>query len=352
MAMPEINISYKTLATTLATRSARGVACIVVKNETAKGKYVYTRKKQIKENWSKELQEVLEDSFDRYGTNKIIVYSLDSEEIANVLKALTKVEINFMAFNFDVTSDIETIKAFVKTREANNMDVQVVVAGIEADNKYFINFVSEDIKVNGEAMAKELFTCKLACLLASIPMTESATFYVLNDVTGVTEIEDEDGAVDKGQLFITFDGEKYKLSRAVNSMTTLGGSDKKSCKKIKIVEGMSLVKGDIFKLFRDKYTGKNNNDYTHRIKLIGEINKYFLKLVDEGILNADAENTVELDVQAMRDYIEGEVGVDTSDMSDMEVLKDINGHCGSKVFLTGNVFFVDAMEDLDLILGM
>ena len=54
----------------------------------------------------------------------------------------------------------------------------------------------------------------------------------------------------------------------------------------------------------------------------------------------------------MRDYIEDECGVDTTDMKDIDVLKDAEGLCGSKVFIKGQVRFVDAMEDMDLVLYM
>ena len=193
---------------------------------------------------------------------------------------------------------------------------------------------------------------KLAFILASIPQTESATYYVLDDVTAVTEIENEDEAVEQGKIFITFDGEKYKLSRAVNSKTTLAANEKKDLKKIKITEGKIIVKGDIYKVFRDKYVGKCNNDYNDRLSFVSEINRYLTNLAYEGILNIDYDNHVELDVQAMRDYIETEVSIDTSDMKDIDVMKDAEGLCGSKVFIKGQVRFVDAMEDMDLVLYM
>ena len=231
------------------------------------------------------------------------------------------------------------------------MDLQII-ANVAADDEYFINFASTGISVNGSAIEPHRFMCKLAFILSSIPQTESATYYVLDDVTAVDEIENEDEAVEAGKLFITFDGEKYKLSRAVNSKTTLGANEKKDLKKIKITEGKIIVKGDIYKVFRDKYVGKCNNDYNDRLSFVSEINRYLTNLAYEGILNIDYDNHVDLDVQAMSDYIETEVSIDTSDMKDIDVLKDAEGLCGSKVFIKGQVRFVDAMEDMDLVLYM
>ena len=362
MGMPEINILFKTLAKTADIRSARGVACIILKDSTAEGKYVYTRLKQITQTFDEDNLSLIKEAFNKYGVSKLIVYAIhqtetdgsttDDETLEEVLKKLKKVEINYLACNFNLTkSDITLLKEFKETRVKNNIDLQII-ANDEADDEYFLNFVSTGIKINGVAIESHRFMCKLAFVFASIPQTESATFYVFDDVTDVDEIENEDEAVEAGKLFITFDGEKYKLSRAVNSKTTLGANEKKDLKKIKIVEGRILVKGDIYKVFRDKYVGKCNNDYNDRLSLVSEINRYLTNLAYEGILNIDYNNRVELDADAMRDYMETELDIDTSDMKDIDVLKVAEGLCGSKVFIKGQVRFVDAMEDMDLVLYM
>ena len=354
MAMPEINILFKTLAKTASIRSARGVACIVVKDSTVEGKYVYTREKQITQSYDDDNLSLVKEAFNKYGVTKLVVYAINKTggTLADALNNLKKVEINYLACNFALEeNDVTLLKQFKETRVKNNMDLQII-ANVAADDEYFINFASTGISVNGSAIEPHRFMCKLAFILSSIPQTESATYYVLDDVTAVTEIENENEAVEAGKLFITFDGEKYKLSRAVNSKTTLAANEKKDLKKIKITEGKIIVKGDIYKVFRDKYIGQCNNDYNDRLSLVSEINRYLTNLAYEGILNIDYDNRVELDVDAMRDYMETEAETDTSDMKDIDVLKDAEGLCGSKVFIKGQVRFIDAMEDITLVLYM
>ena len=354
MGMPEINILFKTLAKTASIRSARGVACIIVKDSTVEGKYIYTREKQIAQSFEENNLSLIKEAFNKYGVTKLVVYAINktSGTLEDALDNLKKVEINYLACNFALEeNDITLIKQFKETRVKNNMDLQII-ANTPADDEYFINFASTGISVNGSAIEPHRFMCKLAFILSSIPQTESATYYVLDDVTAVNELENEDEAVEQGKIFITFDGEKYKLSRAVNSKTTLGANEKKDLKKIKITEGKIIVKGDIYKVFRDKYVGKCNNDYNDRLSLVSEINRYLVNLAYEGILNIDYDNHVELDVNAMRDYMETEADIDTSDMKDIDVLKDVEGLCGSKVFIKGQVRFIDAMEDITLVLYM
>ena len=254
MGMPEINILFKTLAQTASIRSARGVACIILKDSTVEGKHIYTREKQITQAVEENNLSLVKEAFNKYGVTKLVVYAIDKTggTLADALNNLKKVEINYLACNFALEeNDVTLLKQFKETRVKNNMDLQII-ANVAADDEYFINFASTGISVNGSAIEPHRFMCKLAFILASIPQTESATYYVLDDVTAVTEIENEDEAVEQGKIFITFDGEKYKLSRAVNSKTTLAANEKKDLKKIKITEGKIIVKGDIYKVFRDK----------------------------------------------------------------------------------------------------
>lgn len=66
------------------------------------------------------------------------------------------------------------------------------------------------------------------------------------------------------------------------------------------------------------------------------------------MLDQSNDNTAAIDVEEQRLYIESK-GIDTSAMDDTAVAKY---NTGSKVFITSNVKFVDAMEDLKLVCNM
>lgn len=346
MGMPEIIISFTQKASSATSRSARGIACIVLKDSAVNGVYTYKRFKNVKENYSTDNKAIIEDCF-LLGVSTLVVCAIPSTTgtTADALTKLNKVSMNYLAFGYDVTADQEAIKTFVKTRRENNMKLAVVMANMAGDFEGIVNFTAEDIFVNSVAMTTQRFTIRIACILASIPQTQSATYYELTDVTSVKDKTDEDASVEAGELFITFDGEKYKLSRAVNSLVTITLGKKDIMKKIKITEGMDLVSGDIFAVFRDNYTGKVINDYADKMLFVAECNEYLRRLGIEGVLNKDANNYVELDVEATRDYLENELKIDTTNMEDEAVLKQ---DTGSKLFLTGSITLQDAMEDLEL----
>jgi len=360
MGMPDISIVFSKLAESARGRSARDTVCIITKDTAVSGLHTYIKDEQVEKDQYTDttLAKLLKEGFTKYGVYKIIVYSISGEDatLDTALAAIKKLNYQWLAFNFKLEESEQTkVKEFKNLRLKNHAPIQVIAVDYAANDKFISNFTGSGIKVNGVAMEDYQFSLKVAFIYATLSVTKSATFYVLDDVTAADEIEDEDAAVNAGKLFITFDGEKYKLSRAVNSLTTLGTDEKASMKKVKVVSGMCLMHNDIFKTFRDEYCGQCENEYADRLRLIAQIGTYIKKL--EGtVLKKGATNEVELDASAMRKYMEADqddegnvkVSIDTTDMTDDEVLQDIEGYCETKVFATGVVRYADAMEDFKL----
>lgn len=74
----------------------------------------------------------------------------------------------------------------------------------------------------------------------------------------------------------------------------------------------------------------------------------YQKSLEGNVLDRSSDNTAAVDIDQQRLYIEGK-GIDTTDMSDIDIAKY---NTGSKVFISSNVKFVDAMEDLNLVCNM
>ena len=66
------------------------------------------------------------------------------------------------------------------------------------------------------------------------------------------------------------------------------------------------------------------------------------------VLDKSFDNTVSVDIQAQRTYLESK-GADTSEMDDIAVAK---ANTGTRVFISSNVKFVNAMEDLKMNVNM
>ena len=178
-------------------------------------------------------------------------------------------------------------------------------------------------------------------------LPNSSTFYVLNDVSSAEVPDDPNERIDAGELILTFDGSQYKIGRGVNSLTSFTATKTEDFRKIKIVEGMDLYMDDIRDTFEKYYVGKVINDYDNKQMFVAAISSYHKELLGD-VLDRSYDNTVSVDVDAQRNYLEGR-GTDTSEMDDTAVAE---ANTGSKVFVTSNVKFVDAMEDLKMTVNM
>lgn len=143
------------------------------------------------------------------------------------------------------------------------------------------------------------------------------------------------------------DDEGYCLGRAVNSLTTVTTAHGAAFRKIKIVDGVDLIRADITRTFREGYIGSVLNDYDNKLLLVTAINAYF-KALEGDVLDKTADNACRVSLSGQRGWLESH-GTDTSEMSDAEILR---ANTGSEVFLEASLTFCDAMEDLTLRIAM
>ena len=139
----------------------------------------------------------------------------------------------------------------------------------------------------------------------------------------------------------------YCLGRAVNSLTTVTTAHGAAFRKIKIVDGVDLIRADITRTFREGYIGSVLNDYDNKLLLVTAINAYF-KALEGDVLDKTADNACRVSLSGQRGWLESH-GTDTSEMSDAEILR---ANTGSEVFLEASLTFCDAMEDLTLRIAM
>lgn len=166
-------------------------------------------------------------------------------------------------------------------------------------------------------------------------------------MVGCDALAEPDADVDAGKLIIVPGREGYRLGRAVNSLTTLTPDKAAPFQKIKIVEGIDLIRGDIAKAFESGYVGKVLNDYDNKLLLVTAINAY-LKGLEGDVLDKTADNRCFVSLSGQKSYLESR-GTDTSEMKDTDILK---ANTGSQVFLEAKLTFCDAMEDLALVISM
>lgn len=133
----------------------------------------------------------------------------------------------------------------------------------------------------------------------------------------------------------------------MNSLITTTQDKGEAYQTIKTVDIMDMMYDDIRNTIEDSYIGKYTNDYANKCLLISAITGY-LKELESGRLLQKDESTVDINVEAVKNWRLSN-GKNTqeelADMSDLEIKKlDTK----KNVFLKINVVILDAMEDFSL----
>ena len=308
MGLPEIFISFQTAAVSAITRSARGVLAVAVKDATEGG---------ATEATYKSLAEVPEDKFspENYRLLKLAFLAAPSkvwvlrvgEDAEKTYQALERLRFDWLA-----APGLEDarVMSFIKTLRNGGRGVKAVVANATApDCEGIVNLCVSGLTLEDGAMEAKDYAVRVAALLAALPLTRSATYVNLPEVVGCDALAEPDADVDAGKLIIVPGREGYRLGRAVNSLTTLTPDKAAPFQKIKIVEGIDLIRGDIAKAFESGYVGKVLNDYDNKLLLVTAINTY-LKGLEGDVLDKTADNRCFVSLSGQRSYLEGR-GTDT-----------------------------------------
>lgn len=354
MGLPEIEIIFKNKAQDAIQRSERGVVSIILKDDTKGGKPVAVYPSITDVDFSHFTQRNYEYLKLLYegGPYKVIVVKVptNTSDLAPYLKKLRDLKWNYLAVP-GLTDDEKTlVSAWIKEeREKDHKTFKAVLPNCAADHEGIINFTTDNIEstLSSNTFSTTEYCARIAGVLAGLSLARSSTYYVLSDIVGADVPDDPDDRIDKGQLVIVFDGEKYKIGRGVNSLTTFTAEHGKDFSKIKIVEGADLYQDDIRSTFEDAYVGQVINSYDHKQAFVASVRAYQRGLEGD-VLDGSFDNTAAVDIEQQRLYIESR-GIDTSNMDDVAIAQY---NTGSKVFVSSNVKFVDAMEDLHLVCNM
>ncbi len=247
-------------------------------------------------------------------------------------------------------TEMEAVGTWIKTnRENKHKRVKVVLPGYAGDYEGIINFSNAEIKTADKTYTPAEYTARIAGLICGTPMTISATYAPVNEVieTDLHDADENDEKVNKGEFFIFWDGEKYKMSRAMNSLVTTTQGKLEAYQTIKTVDCMDMIYDDIRRTAQDSYIGKYTNDYDNKCLLITAIMGYFKELENARLLQK-GYSTCDIDVDAVKTY-QLKHGLYTQDelakMDDQEI-KELNTK--KQVFLHAKIKMLDAMEDITL----
>ena len=355
MGLPALNIVFVSAAKNTIKRSQRGVVGMIIKEATASVKtnpVVIYKESDIPTELSPDSKEQITLALkgNVNAPSKIVVYVLGTGD-ADYKKALAYFElkkVNWLCCPTIKTDKQEqAVATWVKEQREKRNKVKAVLPNQEADSEGVVNYATDSATIGEKKYTADKFCSRIAGLIAGTPATEATTFSVLPEVSECTIMERSaiDTAIKAGKFVLYYDGEKVKVARGVNSLTTTSPEKADPWKKIKVVEVMDMINDDLTILIEDYYIGKYTNIFDNKCLVLMAVRSYFDELTRGGLLDY---YDVDFDVEAIRDYLIETKGMDrdvAEAMPDAEVKKQ---YTDEKIFMNASVTIADVMEDITL----
>ena len=350
MGMPSVTITFSELAATAVKRGERGIVALILKDAAVPdtNPVVCMSNEDVPNTLSTANQEQIKLALMGYVNTprKVVAYVLseEAEDYTDALNFLKTEKFDYLVVPTAATDGkTADVVSYVKTQRTAKKLIKAVLPNTTGDYEGIINYATGTVNAGDTEYTTEQYCGRIAGIIAGTPLSIACTYAPLNELTDCTRLTraEMDTAVDAGQLIVWWDGEKVKLGRGVNSLTTLTQGKNTQFQKIKIVDTMDMIENDIRQTVEDNYIGKYANTYDNKCLLIAAIGNYFDQLVLDNIIQS---YEVGVDIEANRRYLQGR-GKDVDAMSDDEIK---TANTGSFVYLTCSLSILDAIEDIVL----
>ena len=348
MGMPSLNIKFKTAAAEVAERSTRGIILLILRDTVPNGNPItITDITEIPATVSSDNKGYINMALkgNEYSPKRVYAYFVaEGAEITDALSWAAKQNIDYIVMpTAETDGTSESIKSWVIGQKQYKNEVRAVLSNCAADSEYITNFVTESIKSGTKTYSAEQYTPRIAGIICGTDISHSVTFARTSEVDDCTRMSkaEMDAAEEAGKLFLFNDGEKVKLSRGVNSLTTTSADKGSAFQKIKIIDVICVIKKDLRLICEDSYIGKYANNYSNRCLLLAAVQDYFDELETEGIVSSPE---VSFNIPAIKKAMRT-AGIDYSEMTDEEIKKY---DFGSGIYLAAKIHILDAIEDIDI----
>jgi hypothetical protein len=357
--MPNIDIIFNQLATSLITRSQRGYAILIVRDIT-KTTFDYKEYNLLTDVSSSDFTatnyQYISDIF-AFAPYKVCVVRIDTtvDTIADALTVLTgNVKTGWVTIADGATADFTALASWTKSQEGLKKYYKAVTyKATTTDCKHIVNFYNDSVIFNDARTTQtgEKYCPSLIGILASCNISRASTNFVCSNLTRVVEVADNNVAVGAGKFILINDVDIVKIGEGVNSLQTTNGTTlTEDMKYIDIVEAMDLIYDDIFTTFKT-YQGSYKNKYENQVLLISAINGYFKSLTQAGVdvLDSEYNNAVNVDVETQR---AAWIAIGKTEAATWTDAKVKLATFKRNVFLASNVKILGAMENLQLVINM
>ncbi len=238
---------------------------------------------------------------------------------SHYIDAMTAFEARqFNAFTLDGATDASlqtSTKAWVERLRGEGKKIVCCLGGTAADDEDIANANSRSAGFNYEGVINvgtganldgvDLSSAQAACWvigkMCGQQMTESLTYAdsPFDDVYPRLTHNEIVAAIQSGTLVLVHDGEKVKIEKGINTLTSLRTGQNNQWKKIKAIRIMDAIDTDLQKAGQDNYIGKVINDDDGQAAVIAAIKKYFETLNKGRLIKKDFDVFIDPDLQPL-----------------------------------------------------
>ena len=360
MKLPEIEVTFKQLAGTMVERSQRGIAILIIKDDTNKT-FTYKEYSSITAAerdgtlYSAANMQAIRDVFG-YALNKVCIVRVDKTGglIADALSAVEQnAKTGWITMAEGTAADWSALVSWIKTKElAGGTYKAIVYRAAAPDCKHIVNFYNEKVTFVDERgeQTGEAYCPSLLGILANCNVKRGTTYFKCANLIRVAEVNNSETAVGNGQFVLMNDVDSVKVALGINSMTTTDGlTATEDMKYIDTVEVMDLIADDVSMVFKNNYLGSYKNNYDNQILLISAINTYFKQLAEDNILDKHYANQVDVDVAAQRAAWVGVGKIEAEGWTDQQVK---NNAFKRTVFLAADIKVLGSVENMKFVINL
>ena len=339
--LPKILVTFTQLATSFIQRSARGIAVLIVRDDTAgtgKTFFQYGDATQVSDTeFTPANQQYIKDALS-FGPLRVSVVKIKTaDDLAAAAAIFTQYEkTGWVTFAEGSSDDWSDLTSWIKATAPDSMHI------VNLSNEK-VTFADTRGEVSGEK-----YCASLAGLLASCNVEQGATNKLCPNLTRVAVPEDPDTVVGAGKFLLINDDDEVRVGVDVNALTTTNGTTlTDDMKYIETVEAMDMLRDDITATFRDEYLGKYRNSKANQMLFISAVNYYFDTLAAAAsnyVLNPDHDNKAGIDVTAQRNAWIESGKAEAADWDDATVMAT---PFKRMVYLAGDVQILGCMGGLE-----
>ena len=358
--LPKLDIIFKGLGVSAIQRGTRGVAILIIKDDTNKtfdfatyNSYADLTSTEQAKYTATNLQ-YIKDVLDGVPL-KVVVARMDKTAgvLADLLAKVKGVAPRncWIGIAEGDTADHDALVTWVKTENLNNKRCYkaMVYKATAPDSMAIVNFANDSVTF-ADSRATQTGENAIATLLgffAGLPLDISGIGKFLTyKFKAVVEPASTETAINQGKLVLYSEDGNVKVARAINSLQTTGQDVTDDMKYILIVEQMHLVFTYIYYTWNNFFKGKYKNFMDNQLLLIGAINSYFEGLENDLILEPNYENKSSIDIEAQRLANVPKYGQEAVNSWDDKQAMTMT--VGTNLFLQANVKFLNAFEDMKL----